>query len=642
MLAVLFLGIGLAAEPPPAPVSLTVGTTDSALDAVLRSVVPQVEAAAHAKLLRVPEIRIARRSDLKDSVNRYYDRLAENPNFVGAMLANGRADSLAMVSGAMALYLNVDESIYVIREVLEDLQNGEWSDLRIARPVLRCLIAHELTHALQHQYAGPGGSGGTATLALREGHAQVVMREVCGDTEAMAWLDLMQRSDVVASADPADPNVTAYVYGERLVRAWIDVHGRDAIWWALNAPQPSFDGVRAAVGASVAPGWTDSGRLDPIVEDLSGVEAETLDLNVGASLRALARALSAPGLKLSQLPTASASLVRAGAVDGGHIAVATFVLDHPADGPAWVALRHKQASTGFHSSEGIKPLVDIGATLFSGRVDGVPGAAALYDDSVRVRLVGDRSYAEYWAARGHHLALVVTAGVSRPVRKVREALDALLVGEDRSARGPIAAVDLSKVPELANPPAAVPLRMHVDYAVTRALTLAITQGGAPCVEFGVRVVGEFDTARRDRLSQILVACAVLSADDAWVSRAWAVVPDRSVVDPRLRLGSASLLADAGRPAEALSVLDGMSFAGMNDAEAFTAFALGLAFEVGNPAQVRRWAGDPLLPPEARYYAVAWFLSRDDRRSAAPLLVGLCSKLSGELLVNCRRAEAYVR
>ena len=169
---------------------------------------------------------------------------------------------------AVALYVPELERILVLA-----------SDTPVGEDVLRCFLAHELVHALQHQYAPrqwPAGVPRTrdrerGRRALREGHAAWVGADYCAAVEgpeAARRVDVILGTDAPASLH-AERDAAVYAWGARLVEA---LAGREPelVWQALHAPPPRWSAMVAAMRPSMPRGWHDPVALRDALGDLVG------------------------------------------------------------------------------------------------------------------------------------------------------------------------------------------------------------------------------------------------------------------------------------------------------------------------------------------------------------------------------------
>lgn len=108
-------------------------------------------------------------------------------------------------SGSRRIFVNIPR----VRALLERAEARRTDPI----PQAEAVLAHELTHVLQHQYAGGGGGGGEseARLMLREGHGTWVAEQaLSGAAREQARLEggVHRLSDPAVSAEERP-----YVFG---------------------------------------------------------------------------------------------------------------------------------------------------------------------------------------------------------------------------------------------------------------------------------------------------------------------------------------------------------------------------------------------------------------------------------------------
>ncbi len=250
-LAMLAVGPLHAAAATEAEASLRPRADHTALQRIVEDLAPYVEEAAGARFDELPEVVIADSELLAQVVyeEQVYllgaltDQSSTQAEEVARATADGAAHLFAGKYGFLEkrLYLSLDS----IAAALAD----RGADPRLAMPVVKIVLAHELTHALQDQRAdldalvttAPNGDAIMAANCLVEGHAVWVHEQVGATLGLHGAMDVM--SDLLGYRSPSVPTdsaafTTAYVYGlGRDFTAWHTADGgTDRMWEVLLDP----------------------------------------------------------------------------------------------------------------------------------------------------------------------------------------------------------------------------------------------------------------------------------------------------------------------------------------------------------------------------------------------------------------------
>lgn len=234
----------------PAPVSLQSpeDLVESQLNAVVRELVPLVEAAAGASFDEVPFVRLGRRTDLERIVRSEamstFDLLYPDAptwrrdQFLAGMHGEG-------IAGKYAL----NERILLVSPESMARLAGQLQDDPLALDhVTRLVLAHELAHALQDQRSGIASRFDTAPhldafQALRgvtEGHANFVETRVA-EALGLEHVEEVLNGSQGWDADGPDNAYSfstwaAYGQGQDFVRFHADQGGLPRTWEVLSTP----------------------------------------------------------------------------------------------------------------------------------------------------------------------------------------------------------------------------------------------------------------------------------------------------------------------------------------------------------------------------------------------------------------------
>jgi len=223
----------------------------AALQRIVEDLAPIVEKAAGARFDELPEVVVAD-SDLLAQV--VYEEqvyllgaLTDQSTSQSEEVARATADGVAHLFAGKYGFL--DKRLYLSLDSIATALAERGADPRLAMPVVKIVLAHELTHALQDQRAdldtlvttAPNGDAIMAANCLVEGHAVWVHEQVGAELGLHGAMDVM--SDLLGYRSPGIPSdpaafTTAYVYGlGRDFTAWhTAAGGTDRMWEVLLDP----------------------------------------------------------------------------------------------------------------------------------------------------------------------------------------------------------------------------------------------------------------------------------------------------------------------------------------------------------------------------------------------------------------------
>lgn len=316
----------------------------------------------------------------------------------------------------LAVYVGQLRGIYLVQETIESLFATQDLEPGQLRPILRCLVVHELVHALQHAYGGAPTEGRpdlvAGQLALREGHATAVGLELCAAWEGpdtARRVSAIQGVDAVGTLDPASP-ATPYAWGRSLAEMLIR-EDPELMWAALVSPPPGWTDIVHDLRPILGGGWEDPAPITAALEVLGAPKARPHP----DTPRTLGPILGAAGF---DLPPATAGWF---ARTGSGAVVAAYRMDGSA---ALIAARAEQArrQSTFPVELGTMDPVYVAESE-------IPRLEKR-DDVIRTLRLGLSAthmppYRERWVATDHVLALVVTRDTGSANAAVR-ALEVLL------------------------------------------------------------------------------------------------------------------------------------------------------------------------------------------------------------------------
>jgi len=248
-----WMALALAAEP--------ANYTVDDLRQTIEEAAPLVERAAGRRLESVPEAGI------------------EPVSYVEARWVARGVDAAELrpdLAHALAAYIFSERRIVLLKDNIErQLQTGALAPEHLASMVF-CTVAHELTHALQHQYEVPRApETRMPALYLSEGHATLVEHQICVDRVGPAIARHSARlsgSTAIAGQSVALPQ-SAYNHGMVYVADLQEREGREGLWRALASP-PSLAVLRKAADDLTEPAWRAEAVLTTVMPHFDGWQVE--------------------------------------------------------------------------------------------------------------------------------------------------------------------------------------------------------------------------------------------------------------------------------------------------------------------------------------------------------------------------------
>lgn len=496
-----------------------------------------IEAAAGRAFLEVPALRIATPQSLAAREQQLH----------------GSGFSARDLRDALAFYDPFTQEVFLQSAVWKRTFRERVLPPSVLGPVVRCVLAHEMVHALQHQYAPTWhleGDASTLADSLGEGHADHVAAGVCGG--GTPWLDQIQGLDLLASHPPTERLAMDYGYAEAFVRHLEAAAGTEAVWAALSAPPPRELVVRVGE-ADVPPGWRDLAPLVAAALPMGGPFGEVDGGAVSAS-DALARAAPLPDDRgQNPMVPAAAGLAWRASVGDHHNGVMTFLLESEADGRAWLARRgdaafFKQVPTLF---EGRVSLENAPRTGAAPRLRRLPGVTRTL--TVTLDLPGDWAYREVWALQGRRLLGAYTHD-ARPERRSVEATVAALVALDLPVVGPgLSPADAEALRSRA-PAAPLPRTPSWEFVTTRLYPTIQRGDWAACIATAEADLLGLPVASRAGVVATALPCARRADDLGAADRLVAAMGRVDLLPRPVGLEYAILLAEAERWEDALAAL----------------------------------------------------------------------------------------
>jgi hypothetical protein len=610
--------------------------TETTLDRWQKELTPLIEAASGRRFVERPRLSFATQAQVTERKARLRSPSAPDGGAPARDSVLGDATPAA-ARASLGVYMGDTQEILLVTDTIEATFIDYAFAPTLLQPVMRCIVAHELVHALQHQVAplpremDPDAT--TVARALREGHADHVAGQVCGD--GRRYLDVAQGLDIPAS-EPASSFISfAYGYADTFIGTLQAVAGNEAVWAALVAPPPPRALVTRVGGAGLPDRWGDTAPLTAAARVLAprpsprrGETSKAGAMSPGGVLGPLAVE--------DEYSTDVAALAGLGHYDEGpdtFVGAFAFLLHDEGAAAAWMARRRAALRKGR-----VLLLGGQGTLTVTPRVGRV-GAFAKRDDlgtfSLRTGFTTGEEYLEMWVARGHHLYGVVHRDTKVDARAAAEALASLL---DLGLPGPKAASvfdEPDRAALLAMIPAA-PVATGVSWQFRRAqlYTARIRGDWATCLSLVDAALPGLDPAGRSDLAGEAMQCALEAADLGAADRLHSLIKAPTVLSPNTAAAYAGKLARASRWEETLAVLDAASEP--SDTVFVAAVRLQAATNLGRWPEVERLVGLPEAPAGMRAWA-AGKLARSGRKEPARAALRVaCPVLSGEEQATCTR------
>lgn len=551
---------------------------------MVAEVAPAVEAAAQRDFLDLPAVDPYRRADLKAHLRARYEQMrgyAGDPNALGAQ----EAAAMAQAEQAAAVYVPFDHAIYFVTDAVVD----------DALP-LRCVLAHELTHVLQHQYAPEPEDDPEQVTALREGHANYIMLEVCKELPRQQLANPLTRTDVLASRTPSDPLSYAYGYGERFIAAVAAAGGAEAVWWTLAQPPPD-----QATLLQIAQGMLPSGWDNAKLWDVPGA-TPIIERDIASPIDVL------PIITMEPIPLDMPAFAWGGRLAVSEDGALWVAIALEGEARAWVAWRRAQMELIR------RPVRPVRALRGSPEVD----------DSLEIRR---RRQRERWVAADGLLLISLTSAERDKVAPLRAILDLHL--PTRPPEQP----DVSLVQAML-PAQFPPLVESWQYRLSLATAAAGAGDYGRCVaqSFAALEVGGPPHPAAEQAYR----CALLAQDlDAAHRANVALRPAPAPAD--LRYEHSRQLAARARYDEALALLDAPAET-PEDQQHLRDIQLWIFIRTHQTAQVIQLARSGTPSAVMRLEAAIYLTRQRHAAIARELLAPLCDELAGSDQDRCKALQ----
>jgi len=608
---------------------------------MIAELVPWVEAAEGRPFLTVPTVDIGSRAAVNQRLqldaSRRGDRSGrEVPDWA-------REYDQALAEESLAIYTHGEEKIYLIKEAFEQLiEESEGWEVQLD-PLLRCVLVHEMTHALQHQYSPwitdtswPSDTTvPLASLALVEGHAELSALAYCEENSpetARFFTSLSAPSMLTYSPTPSDRSTLIYGYGLAVARQLEEAAGREAIWAALHEPPP-FELLREAVEPGEIEGWSDPDLLRTLSSELVsdpdwevvaevGSPSEVQPLFEGSN--DVPRALAGHGLFAQ--------------ADDRSVVMLAFMLESEEAALALVDRRRESIrSARFDMNADVYFLGDV-AVLRPTSLQLKPLRKLAREDGIldTMRLeIGD--YREYWFVDG----AVVMGGFFDQTAMNQKDFVALAssfrervvtVPPPPRAPPPEVAAWLDAMAEAAEHSAP---RVSWQYRLDQYADRLEAGDASACQEAGELAMKDVPDDKRGEVSAAVHACAVMVADLETADAMLVLLDPGQEIDAFAGHNHVLLLRDARRPSDALTLVERLPVSGDSELVfSLRTLRMVLLSEAGRLPEAAVMAASDDVAPDARAYVASQLAEEGEHASAIDILEDACPRLDGGLRLQC--------
>jgi hypothetical protein len=317
-------------------------------------------------------------------------------------------------ASALALYMP-DDKIYLLADSMEDIWAESMAPSELLLATSRCVLAHELTHALVAQHVHPESVSFRDFQLWNEGFASLIQEEVCGtsrETLPQYIVDSWQGLDNLQLRGWDDEVARLYGGGRTWLRGVLETEGLDAVWALGEAPPPA-DEVLASLPQPAPPSADEVARRTQMITTLlwgttaAGLAGEYAPLTEFTATQGRA------GWEVAQaVRTGWSSIVD---VPMGTTTVAVYGFDDAETAARAVAQQRVLVESI------VDPRNALGPSGAYERIDSVD--AALVHDT---ELSGSGKLRRVWVAAGRELIVVQTTDSGVTKARIRRALQGWL------------------------------------------------------------------------------------------------------------------------------------------------------------------------------------------------------------------------
>lgn len=611
---------------------------EKVLHQMVVELVPKVEASTGRHFQEIPLITLDTKAGMFKQLDAQLFQMGQW-GVSAVSLESQKTQSMMLIEDGLAIYSTYDRGIHLISDNFSSyIHQTDVNPEMLLAPTLKCLIAHELTHALQDQYVKDPETDSEESvqvlLAMQEGHANLVAHQNCPEPLVWGFIQTAQGTDVLSSRSDTDDVPFTYGYGEQFMAVLQRVGGNEALWQALGQPPPTRAEFIEIVQSQLLPGWRDTHWLQESAGSLLS-QGQTFDIHPAGAYEIfpypdgrLQDSRLAPPVRAGlRLQAGTQTVYNAKSTDPA-ITVSALVMESLEHPTKWIQTRRETARYFANGQMEMGLLMPIGriqsAKLLKPKILVKSGA----DDALCIRIQSTVSYLECWAAKGR--LLLLTAQRQQEIEPT-EHLNVLktLLSLDLATEYPEAALP---IPSQAVIEARIPTQPLLNQPTVKWVMYGLFQA------FKKGQIENLDTT----LTQVVASVpAVQKAEVVDLACRMAIEANRTDLAAKLALESPSLLevdlriaiAEYFRKAqnitEALKRLGPLEAKDPKEHGQLVAEALVIASTHRDKTTVLQLIQVPELPYQMRHDAVNWLIQIGEIKQTQRVLQQFCPSLEAE-------------
>lgn len=600
--------------------------------------VPKVEASTGRHFHEIPEITLNTKASMFKQLDEQLFQMGQW-GVSTVSLESQKTQSTKLIEDGLAIYSTYDRGIHLISDNFSSyIRDTDVNPEMLLAPTLKCLIAHELTHALQDQYVKDPETDSEASaqvlLAMQEGHANLVAHQNCPEPLVWGFIQTAQGTDVLSSRSDTDDVPFTYGYGEQFMAILQRVGGNEALWYALGQPPPKRAEFVEIVQTQLLSNWRDTHWLQESANRLI-----SQGLNVDIHPAGAYEIFPYPDGRLQDsrlAPPVRAGLSLQARTQGGDnakstnpaVTVSALVMESLEQPKKWIQARRETAryfANGQMEMGLIMPLGYIqSAKIFKPKALIRSGA----DDALCMRVQSKTSYLECWAAKGRLLLLTAQR---QPDIEIAEHLNVLTT---------LLSLDIAtEYPEAALPPAAqaiIDARIPTQPLLSQPTVKWVMYGLFQAFKKGrienldttlTHVVASVPAEQKAEVVDL--ACRMAIEANRTDLAAILALESPSLLEVDLRIAIAEHFRQTKNITEALKRLGPLDAKDPKEHGQLVAEALVIASTHRDKTTVFQLLQVPELPYQMRSDAVNWLIQIGESKQTQRVLQQFCPSLEAE-------------
>lgn len=217
---------------------------------LVAEIIPLIEKKAGKKFKKIPEIRLTDTKGLENIISREGDL-----NLLNGWIGLDQKSIAYLAGGLVGLYGTVDQILYLLPKRIGPIcKMLEIDEKKYGMDIVRIVLTHELTHALQDQYISlwdkrnsvPGKEELDALSATLEGHAEMISKKVAHQMGIeKAIIDrfplskpgnFKQKQNHLKQCETGFHRHDIYTLGEKFIEFHDSKNGSEWVWCILSDP----------------------------------------------------------------------------------------------------------------------------------------------------------------------------------------------------------------------------------------------------------------------------------------------------------------------------------------------------------------------------------------------------------------------